>query len=143
MDVGSNPISPAKSVSPYLGEGETKMNRYRTSKGELLTQAQIDYRRGQAYERFNKSHARPHCWGCEENRATGFAHIIPQARCKTLHQTELIWDLGNFFPACNDCNLAIENPKGEAWKQLKNKEWCLAFIEMHDKELYQKFMNNR
>lgn len=116
-------------------------NKYHTSTGEQLTQRQIDLKRSWAYG--NKHNDNPQYWceGCGA-RAQCNAHIIPQARCKQLGKTELIWDWDNFFPACHSCNSAIENPKGEGWKNLKNIDYCLDFIKQHDHELYMKFILN-
>lgn len=114
-------------------------NKYFTSNNEALTQRQIDLKRSWAYR--NKQQDTPEwfCAGCGV-RCQCNAHIIGQARCKQLRKVELIWHPDNFFPACYKCNAAIENPKGEAWKQLKNKDKCLEFIRLHDPELYQKFI---
>lgn len=79
------------------------------------------------------------CHGCGGD-PNGSAHTIAQARCKVIHKTELIWHPGNFWPACPECNRAIENPKGRSWRLLRNKDECLRFIEIHDPELYLKFM---
>jgi len=113
--------------------------RYYCSNGSRVSQAQIDknYRHARA-----QKYAGMHpglCHGCNNAPPQGNAHIIAQARCKTLHKAELIWDPKGFFPACGSCNQAIENPKGEAWKELKNINYCLEFIERHDPELFIKF----
>ena len=104
------------------------------SNGERVTLTQIDYRRRKSYEQCDQVW----CDGCGRP-ATCHAHIIPQARCKQLHKTELIWDRNNWFPSCFNCNLAIENPKGNEWKKLKNIDSCIQFIYEHDPELYFKF----
>lgn len=79
------------------------------------------------------------CEGCGLYFTAHHAHIIPQARCKKIGKTELIWDVDNFFRADHECNSAIENPKGNEWKRLLNIEHCLSFIKLHDPELYTKF----
>jgi hypothetical protein len=81
------------------------------------------------------------CEGCGD-LSHSHAHIIPQARCKAIRKTELIWNSRNWFHGCIKCNSAIENPKEQAWKQLKNIDECMEFIREHDKELFQKFLNN-
>lgn len=91
-------------------------------------------------ERYQEGSGRV-CEGCGAP-ATCSAHIIAKARLKTLHKAELIYDPRAFFPACYGCNSAIENPKGQAWKAMNNKEECLAFIQEHDQELYMKFILN-
>lgn len=87
------------------------------------------------------------CEGCGNhfvfrNLQISHAHIIPQARCKAIGKTELIWCRQNWFYGCLDCNAAIENPKGSEWKTLKNIHECMEFIREHDGELFQKFLNN-
>lgn len=82
------------------------------------------------------------CDGCMTEIAQGHAHIIPQARCKVIGKTELIWNTDNIFLSCHKCNSAIENPKGQEWKKLKNIDKCLKFIAQHDPELFVKFKLN-
>lgn len=112
------------------------------SDGSRVSQATINKRYYEARKEKYSGSIVFICAGCGAP-CNGSAHIIAQARCKVLHKTELIWHKGNFFPACSKCNQAIENPKGKAWKSLNNIEECLAFIEMHDAELYMKFTLNR
>lgn len=115
-------------------------NKYWTSDGIAFTQNQIDRKRSEAYrERYQDSLVH-WCEGCGAVCQCS-AHIIPQARCKVLHKTELIWSPENFFPSCFKCNAAIENPKGNAWKSLRNIDKCLTYIQLHDRELFQKFLN--
>lgn len=114
---------------------------YFCSNGDRVSDAQAKRRYADArYKKYSASIG----WACEGcgDPATCSAHIIAQARCKVLHKTELIWNPANFFPSCYKCNAAIENPKGEAWKTLKNRDYCLEFIEKHDAELFSKFVLN-
>lgn len=113
-------------------------NKYYDSEGNAWTQRQIDTKRSWAYR--NKQQDNPEYWcaGCGA-RCQCNAHILAQSRCKHLGKTELIWNPDNFFASCYKCNLAIENPKGQAWKNLKNIDSCLSFIKKHDPELYLKF----
>jgi 5-methylcytosine-specific restriction endonuclease McrA len=116
-------------------------NTWICSDGERVNQTQINAYRQKAYDQKRQVCDSLKCAGCGD-LAVCFAHIIPQARCKQIGHTELIWALGNFFPSCYGCNSAIENPKGQKWKELANIEECLDFIEKNDFELYQKFQNN-
>lgn len=116
------------------------MIKYYCSSGERVSQATIDKRRSDAYRRMYQDNPSPSCKGCG-NKAAGSAHIIAQARVKTLHLTELCWSPINIFPACLKCNAAIENPKGKDWKNLLNIEECLNVIKKYDTELYNKFIN--
>lgn len=115
-------------------------NKYWTSDGVAYTQRQIDRKRSEAYIREHECGVTFWCEGCGQ-LAQCHAHIIPQARCKQIRKTELIWNKNNWFKSCFRCNASIENPKGEAWKSLKNIQTCLQFIQQHDQELFQKFMN--
>lgn len=110
-----------------------------TSTGERLTDDVIKTRYAKARKIKYQEQIAHRCQGCGAT-ATCSAHIIAQARLKVLHKAELIYSPKAFFPACYACNLAIENPKGEAWKKLKNIEYCLIFIETHDPELFSKFI---
>lgn len=112
------------------------------SNGERVTQAEIDKRRSEAYRiKYQDNHC-PIDEGFREQRAQCTAHIISQQRCKQIHKTELIWDIENMFAATHESNRAIENPKGQEWKKLKNLQYCLNYIEKHDPELFQKFSVN-
>lgn len=117
-------------------------NTYLCSDGTRVTQAQIDHNRSVAYK-LKYPVQESTCHGCWMRKANGSAHSIPQARCKQLNKTELIWHPDNFWPACLICNLAAENPKGERWKKLLVKDEMLKFIELHDQELFMKFTLNQ
>lgn len=114
------------------------MNRYTSSDGMKYTESQIKRRLSDSYR---NEEQRFWCAGCGQI-ASCHAHIIPKARCKQLHKTELIWEPKNRFHSCFRCNLAIENPKGKEWQLLFNKHECLEFIKQHDQELYNKFILN-
>lgn len=112
------------------------MNHYHTSTGERLTQDQINYRLGVMYhnadvDRLGESNL---CEGCEQRPAEGHAHIIPQARCKQLRKTELIWDRNNIFNSCHSCNSIAENVSSNAITELKNYDRIKEFMTIHDPE---------
>lgn len=113
-------------------------NTFLCSDGTKVTQAEINERRSAAYKA-KYSVERYWCEGCKKWLTSTHAHIIPQARCKSLGKTELIWDRCNFFRACNACNLALENPKGNAWKSLLNIDYCLLYMKQEDPDLFTKF----
>lgn len=114
-------------------------NTFLCSDGTRVTQAEIAERRLKAYnEKYNPFVIYP-CEACGIGRPHSHAHIIPQARCKAIGKTELIWHPDNFFRAHNLCNTILENPKNPEWKNFKNIDKCLAFIKLHDPELYAKF----
>ena len=112
------------------------------SDGSRVTQTQINARYYEARKERYSGAIAYRCHGCGQ-ACNGSAHIIPQARCKVLHKTELIWDKANFFPACNSCNMALENPKGKKWKSLDNIQYCLDYLEKNDPELFMKFSLNK
>lgn len=115
------------------------MNLYYCSDGERISEALIKSRYTKALKKKYAGLPPQRCHGCGAP-AQGNAHIIAKARLKVLHKTELIYHPKAFFPACMNCNGAIENPKGEEWKTLFNREICLQFIEKHDPELFSKFV---
>lgn len=130
--------APRKTISK---NPKTWSNTFLCSDGTRVTQAEINERRAEAYDKaYPGWREKPKtCHGCWKRKQQGFAHIIAQARCKQLGKTELIWYPGNFFPADIQCNSAIESPNGKNWKVLLNIEPCLAFIKEHDQELFTKF----
>lgn len=114
-------------------------NYSQTSTGERLTDAQIKQRYLASRKNKYEGSIAHRCEGCGAT-ATCSAHIIPQARLKQLHKAELIYNPKAYFPSCYKCNSAIENPKGQEWKELKNIDRCLFFILQHDPELHSKFI---
>lgn len=117
------------------------MNRSYCSDGSRISESVIHDKYARARERKYAGVGVWRCEGCGTD-CHGSAHIIAKARCKVIHKSELIWDPNNFFPACNACNQAIENPKGEAWKHLRNIEHCLKVIAKYDPDLYRLFEIN-
>lgn len=113
-------------------------NTFLCSDGTRVTQAEINEKRSNAYAKYDNLYEISHCEGCG-GKPNGHAHIVPQAMCKTLGWTELIWNMQNFFVSCNDCNRAIENPKGRDWKHLKNLAHCLFIINTYAPEHFAKF----
>lgn len=116
-------------------------NLFECSDGTKVTQDQINYRLGVCYHNMDllMIGAIEKCEGCGYTLGLSHAHIIPQARCKRLRKTDLIWCPGNIFYGCFACNAAIENPKGQEWTKLKNIQRCMQFIMENDQTLYAKF----
>lgn len=121
------------------GKKRVPKNSWLCSDGTRVTQKEIDKKRSEAYKLKYQDNPHPIDEGFREKRAECTAHIIAQSRCKKIGKTELIWDIDNMFPATFESNLAIENPKGDAWLKLHNKDYCLRFIQLHDAELFAKF----
>jgi hypothetical protein len=126
-------------LGPIAKVGKT--NTWSCSSGKRVTQEEINRFRDGAYNYQSLNKDVRVCEGCG-GQATCRAHIIPQAHCKSLGKTELIWHQGNFFPSCFDCNLAWEVPNGQKWQSLNNVEACLAFMAQHDPVLHSKFIAN-
>lgn len=116
-------------------------NTWGCSSGKRVTQFEIIRYRDAAYNEKSKSVDMTVCEGCG-GKGVCWAHIIPQATCKNMGKTELIWHLRNIFRSCYNCNSAIENPSGSDWKSLKNIDECLSFIKVNAPVLHQKFLSN-
>lgn len=137
----SKAIEKAKVKASRKGQPNIHKIKAYHSDGTHYTQDEINTRLRASYAVNYANKKYIPCEGCGK-AFEGSAHIIAQARCKQLRKTELIWDSNNYFPACHKCNSAIENPKGQEWKKLRNIDRCLLFISQHDNELFQKFMVN-
>jgi hypothetical protein len=83
------------------------MNKYKTSTGELISQATIDRRRSQTYRELYEGNPHPSC-GCGV-AAQGTAHLTPQKVCKDIGKAEYCYLKVNMIPACHKCNSRIEN----------------------------------
>ncbi len=79
------------------------------------------------------------CRGCG-GAPMGSAHIIPKARLKYLHLTELIWSPVMIFPACNKCNLICENVSSIEITELNNYEEIKDVMWKYDPERAQKLL---
>lgn len=131
-----------KAAKPKRIDNVGTKNTFKCSDGTRVTQKYINEMRSHTYELMETVNPSIHCEGCLSEIAQGHAHIIPQARLKVIGKTELIWDGRCIFKACHECNAAIENPKGQAWKKLNNVERCMSFIAENDPELFIKFQLN-
>jgi hypothetical protein len=109
---------PKKQAKPIDKVG--KKNLFECSDGEKVTQADINSLKDKMYHVYDAIQTDPDCEGCRLEQAQGHAHIIPQARCKNLNKTELIWTMLNIFKACHSCNTIAENISSPAIMQLKN-----------------------
>jgi len=112
------------------------MIKYKTSTGEVVSQATINKERAEAYIKYDLG-VRV-CAGCG-GQAQGRAHIIAQARCKSIHKTDYIWQPWNWFIACHRCNQNWEGFKGDACKKLLNYEECLQVLKEHDYYTFLKY----
>lgn len=114
-------------------------NKSFDSEGNAYTQRDIDRKRSEAYRAKYESNPVFWCESCGQ-RAQCSAHIIPQARCKKLGKTELIWNPDNFFPACFKCNDIAENVSSEAITKLRNYQRIKEFLQKYDPERASKLL---
>ena len=117
------------------------MIKYHTSSGERVSEATIKSRLSAAYKNHYIGEPLGFCEGCGEP-ATCTAHIVPKARCKQLHKTEMIWDPYNWFRSCYQCNGIAENPGSDEIRNLMNFFRILEVTRVIDHERYQKMIWN-
>lgn len=155
---GNNPSKTAKKVDEsLLGRHVYKASklksvssekRYRTSSGELVSQAEIKWRLCITTDKIKQVRP-PICEGLGRGGLPlSFSHTISQARCKELGKTELIWDEGNIelesfeAPTSNPvmAHNIWESPYIERKIMLLNFERKLTYIKQHDEETYTKLV---
>lgn len=116
------------------------MNYYNCSDGERVTQATIDKRRSETYQRMYADNCQPTCIGCLINKAQGSAHCIPQSVLKSEGMAELCWAEEMIVPACYKCNSIIENVSSEAIKSLACYDYILQITKKYLPSRYQKMI---
>lgn len=114
------------------------MIRYYCSDGTRVSEATIKSNLSKAYREYDDGSVG--CRGCG-NRAEGHAHIVPKARLKQLHLTDLIWAPELWVKACHKCNQVIENVTSNSFKILHCYDHCLSILQKYDPERYQKALN--
>ena len=116
------------------------MNEYKTSDGERVSQATIDRRRReeQRHILYRLAPLNPICEGCGEYPAMEHDHTISQARCKTLHKTELIWDPDNWSYSCRQCHQEWESYRSGRFEEHANVIKRMLFVKQHDPEGFEK-----
>lgn len=119
-----------KKPQPIKAKGS---QRYRTSTGELYTQAQIDVRLTKSYNN-NPYPSESHCKCCHKNRAEDHDHTLSARRCKILKKTELIWDSDNWSLSCRECHMAYESYKSGQFTKHYNFIERMLFLKEHDPE---------
>lgn len=105
--------------------------------GKYYTEATIQAKLSKAYREYYLFNQSGPCEGCGRK---GFctAHIIPRARCKTLHIVSMIWNPENWFRACYICNSAAENVSSTEILDLLNYETIKEVIRRYDPERFTK-----
>ena len=78
------------------------------------------------------------CQCCQQEIAVDHDHTISQARCKTLHKTELIWDSDNWSSSCRECHKEWESYKSGRFEEHKNVIQRMLFVKEHDPEGFRK-----
>jgi len=108
---------------------------YRTSSGEMITEATIKKRYSRALA--DKHGGRTHfvCEGCGE-KAHHNDHTIARARCKIIGKAELIYDPDNFVNSCAECHANWENFKTGKYLDANNVTERMMFLKMNDPEGY-------
>lgn len=107
---------------------------------KYYTEATIQTNLSKAYREYYLFNQSGPCEGCG---GKGFctAHIIPRARCKTLHIVSMIWNPENWFRACYICNSAAENVSSPDILDLMNFETIKNILERYDPERATKLQN--
>lgn len=118
------------------------MIRYQCSDGTKVTQSQIDRRYSEALKIKHSGKNIALCQGCGD-RAVHNDHTISRARCKHLHKTELIWDLGNFVNSCEKCHREWENWKSGMYLAHWNLGSRMMYLRVNDLESYKIRTNER
>jgi 5-methylcytosine-specific restriction endonuclease McrA len=114
------------------------MNKYHDSQGNSYTESAIKARYSRFLrELYQDAHSSQWCEGCNL-RADATAHIVPKARAKSLHKTELIWTKENVFRACHRCNSIAENVSSPEILTLNNIEEIKRVLLKYDEERYNK-----
>lgn len=117
------------------------MNYYNCSNGEKVSQATIDKRRSETYQRMYADNCQPICIGCLINKAAGSGHIIPQAVAKSEGMTELCWTEDNICPFCHSCNSIAENISSETIKLLHCYDYILQITKKYLPSRYNKMIS--
>lgn len=114
------------------------MNHYYDSSGNRYTESMIKARYSKFLrDLYQNEFSAQRCEGCW-CRAEATAHIVPKARAKHLHMTELIWTKENTFRACHRCNGIAENVSSPEILNLKNIEQIKQVLYKYDRERYNK-----
>jgi 5-methylcytosine-specific restriction endonuclease McrA len=112
-------------------------NKYYDSQGNSYTESTIKAKYSKFLRELYEGEPRQRCRGCGGN-AEATAHIVPKARAKHLHMTELIWTRENTFRACHRCNGVAENPSSPEILKLRNIEQIKQVLYKYDRERYNK-----
>lgn len=136
LETDSQKAEQKKAAKPKRIDKVGTKNTFKCSDGMNVTQHDINDLRHQMYEVLSRSSS-AFCKGCGD-WAQGWAHIVPQSRCKKLGKTELIWSPENVFEACHSCNSIAENVSSSGITKLNNFQRIKAVLELHDPERFAK-----
>lgn len=134
----TNALKEPKKLKPIKKVGTKQL--FECSDGMKVTQQEIKTLLFYCYEKMLRADIGNratlfHCEGCGNfSHPIYHAHIVPQARCKQLRKTELIWNSQNIFFSCNTCNSIAENVSSQSFTKLLNFERLKAYLELHDPE---------
>lgn len=128
---------PVKERKPIAKVGKNNLSK--CSDGSRVAQVTINSMRSICYDQMQSYGHTFNCEGCGVSLyEPSHAHIIPQARCKQLGKTELIWNPENIFFACHTCNAIAENVSSPAITKLRNYPRIKAFLELYDFQRFTK-----
>lgn len=120
------------------------MNKYKTSTGDMVSQATIDRNYSMSLKAKHAGCAMRLCEGCGYSLAVHNDHTISRKRCKELGLADLIWEPKNFVSSCEKCHHEWEDYKSGNWILHKNVAFRLWFMRKHDHEGFMKrmYLNN-
>jgi len=104
-------------------------NKYTCSNGDRVTQATINRRLTECYKRMGDPRL-PY--------PVDHDHTISQARCKTLHKTELIWSPDNIEFSSREKHTEWEGYKSGKFAFHENVVNRMFFVKKHDREGFMK-----
>lgn len=116
------------------------MIKYHCSNGERVSQATIDKRRKEAYEKMAQEHSIAICGAYPDRLAKDHDHTISQARCKQLRKAELIWDTDNIEFSSREAHESWESYKSGIFEEHANVIRRMLFMKKHDPERFEKRM---
>lgn len=116
----------------------------RCSDGSMVSQVEIKRKTAETYDKIDLERPK-FCQGCGRwDLPLSHSHVIPQARCKILGKTELIWDQDNIrfhcFADSHSCHLKWETGNPVELIKMKDLEQNITYLEQHDPEGFTKIM---
>lgn len=136
-----------ESKKKYSIKKVSDRTRYKTSQGQILSQAEVNYNYKETCYLIDQIRE-PVCEGCGRGGIPlSHSHTISRARCKELGKIELIWDAANLFFECwsaptsnpTTCHGIWELSVLEKKKRLFNFDRKMEYLQIHDPETYKRY----